>query len=150
MPIWWKSTFNPTGLELLNKLFVPEDYSFDTFFEKLEPFKFVIDHHKYHNNYDYNKSVFLVNRDRHLDNGFLLLKEDPALASPLAVLHYEQYNSLDSLEKQIADNSDYIQCVVTGLALKSSVPLVRFGQSQQPALGDYADRVNTVAFLLKL
>jgi hypothetical protein len=81
------------GCRNVSKLLVPEGYNFNFFFESIEHFAPIINHHKYNNNYDYNKSIYLVNRDEHLDNGFLLLKQDTRLTSPLACLYYEIYAS---------------------------------------------------------
>lgn len=136
------------GCRNVSKLYVPSGYDFKNFFESIEDFKSVSDHHKYNNNYDYNKSIFLVNLEKHLDNGFLLLKKDQRLASPLAVLYYEEYDDLNQVEQELKEKSEQIQCVVSGLALDLSV--LPFGQSQHPSLWDYADNIDTMAFLLGL
>lgn len=136
------------GCRNVSKLYVPSGYDFKNFFESIEDFKSVSDHHKYNNNYDYNKSIFLVNLEKHLDNGFLLLKKDQRLASPLAVLYYEEYDDLNQVEQELKGKSEQIQCVVSSLALDLSV--LPFGQSQHPSLWDYADNIDTMAFLLSL
>ena len=51
------------GCRNVSKLLVPEGYVFNFFFESIENYKGIIHHHKYNNNYDYNKSIYLVNRD---------------------------------------------------------------------------------------
>ncbi|MEJ7693894.1 acyl-CoA reductase [Daejeonella sp.] len=132
------------GCRNVSKIYVPRGYDFKHFFEGIESFKPIIDHHKYNNNYDYNKSIFLVNLDRHLDNGFLLLKEDERLASPLAVLYYQEYDDVRMLEKELIEKADQIQCVVSGDKL--GIEAVNPGESQKPKLWDYADGVDTVAF----
>lgn len=144
-----KDIFDYFGLGCRNvsKLFVPAGYSFNDFFKAIEDYQPVINHHKYSNNYDYNKSIFLVNGEHHLDNGFLLLKEDAKLASPLAVLYYEQYDNLPSIEEQLNNSLEQIQCVVTGIPLNIKSQVVNFGETQQPKLWDYADNVDTMAFL---
>ncbi|MBT8282488.1 MAG: acyl-CoA reductase, partial [Muriicola sp.] len=71
------------GCRSVSKLFIPEAYDFKDFFEAIEPYKSLIDHHKYHNNYDYNKAVYLMSEFPFLDNGFLLLKPDENYASPI-------------------------------------------------------------------
>jgi hypothetical protein len=129
---------------------VPEGYNFNFFFESIEAFNPIINHHKYNNNYGYNKSIYLVNSDKHFDNGFLLLKEDERLASPLAVLFYDYYDNLDSAQKQLEDQSDKVQCIVSTAPLKAKNQVVGFGMSQQPALWDYADGIDTMEFLLKI
>lgn len=138
------------GCRNVAKLFVPQGYSFNSFFEGIESFKPVGDHHKYNNNYDYNKSIYLVNGDKHLDNGFLLLKEDKRLASPLAVLYCEEYQNVKSLEEALEENAANIQCVVTETALNLTIQQLPFGGSQMPKLWDYADGVDTVDFLTSL
>ncbi|MCL4638220.1 MULTISPECIES: acyl-CoA reductase [Olivibacter] len=136
------------GCRNVSKLYFPKNYEISYFFEAIETFSTVINHHKYHNNYDYNKSIYLVNGDRHYDNGFLLLKEDQRLASPLAVAYYEHYNDIESLTAQLNERNEEIQCIVTNRKLTTIAPSFSLGKSQEPALDDYADGVNTLAFLL--
>ncbi|HEY4325800.1 MAG TPA: acyl-CoA reductase [Mucilaginibacter sp.] len=138
------------GCRNVSKLLVPEGYNFNFFFESIEIFNPIINHHKYNNNYGYNKSIYLVNSDKHFDNGFLLLKEDERLASPLAVLFYEYYKDADSAQKQLEEQTDKIQCIVSAAPLKVKNQVVDFGGSQQPALWDYADGIDTMEFLLKI
>jgi len=138
------------GCRNVSKLLVPKGYDFVPFFESIEPHQPIINHHKYNNNYDYNKSIYLVNGDKHLDNGFLLVKEDERLASPLAVLYFEYYDDTDDAQIRLAELSDNIQCIVSSLPLNQRNQVVGFGKSQQPALWDYADGVDTMAFLSKL
>jgi len=136
------------GCRNVSKFYVPKGYNFNTFFESIEDFKSVADHHKYNNNYDYNKSIFLVNMDKHLDNGFLLLKEDKRMASPLAVVYYEEYESVEQVEKELLENEEGIQCIISSSDL--CVNVLPFGQSQRPGLWDYADGVDNMEFLRKL
>jgi len=138
------------GCRNVSKLLVPKHYNFTPFFEAIEPHQAIINHHKYNNNYDYNKSIYLVNGDKHLDNGFLLVKEDARLASPLAVLYFEYYDDIAAAEIRLTELADDIQCIVTAQPLKVTNQVVDFGESQQPALWDYADGVDTMAFLTGL
>lgn len=138
------------GCRNVSKLLIPLEYNFNTFFESIESYQPIIHHHKYNNNYDYNKSIYLVNVDKHLDNGFLLLKEDERLASPLAVLFFEYYPNLNWLNNMLSRESENIQCIVSNMPLQVTNQVVDFGQSQQPALWDYADGVDTMDFLANL
>ncbi len=138
------------GCRNVSKLLVPADYNFVPFFESIEPHQPIINHHKYNNNYDYNKSIYLVNGDKHLDNGFLLVKEDERLASPLAVLYFEYYNDLSSAQARLSALSENIQCIVTTAPVTVNNQMVNFGGSQRPKLWDYADGVNTMEFLRNL
>lgn len=135
------------GCRNVSKLYLPEDYDIKNFFEPIESFKDIINHFKYNNNYDYNKSIYLVNLKHHYDNGFLLLTEGESLSSPLAVLYYETYSNLEQIEAKLKDKAEEIQCVVSKAPLKINSPVLNFGQSQHPKLWDYADNVNTIEFL---
>lgn len=144
-----KDIFSYFGLGCRNvsKLYVPEGYDFHSFFEAIAPWSNVMEHHKYHNNYDYNKSILLVNKEKHLDNGFLLLQESEHLVSPISVLYYEYYMQDDPSDK-LQKHSDKIQCVVSNGGWYSES--LAIGQAQMPELWDYADRVDTMAFLCSL
>ena len=137
------------GCRNVSKLFVPKGYDFTKFFESIQSFdKTYLNHHKYFNNYEYNKSILLVNRVLHYDNGFLMLTESPASVSPISVVHYETYATIEDVGKYLSKNSEKIQCVVSSAsAIKDSV---HFGKTQQPELSDYADSVDTMAFLATL
>ncbi|WP_374951727.1 acyl-CoA reductase [Mucilaginibacter sp.] len=138
------------GCRNVSKLLVPEGYNFNFFFESIEAYNPIINHHKYNNNYDYNKSIYLVNRDEHLDNGFLLLKQDTRLVSPLAVLFYETYKDIDAARGMLLEQTEQLQCVVTGAPIQLPNQVVGFGQSQHPKLWDYADNIDTMEFLSAL
>lgn len=135
------------GCRSVSKLFIPEGYDITAFFEGIESFQPVAQHYKYHNNYDYNKSIYLINGNPHFDNGFLLLKPDERTASPLAVLYTETYGTPDALTERLDVLTPQLQCVVGAAPLTLAAPMVGFGQSQEPALEDYADGVNTLDFL---
>jgi hypothetical protein len=138
------------GCRNVSKLLVPHDYNFVPFFEAIESFNPIANHHKYRNNYDYNKSIYLVNGDKHLDNGFLLVKEDERIASPLAVLYYQSYDTIDDAVNYLLTQQENIQCVVDGSRWDLKNQQVDFGKTQQPGLSDYADGVDTMEFLINL
>lgn len=137
------------GCRSVSKIFIPLDYNIPNLLDNFESFQGIKDHTKYNNNYDFNKSIYLINRNKHFDNGFLLLKEDESLASPLAVVHFEYYDSIEKVEEYINSHRDEIQCVTTEMDLNSvDVPVFPLGSSQHPSLDDYADNINTLSFLL--
>jgi len=135
------------GCRNVSKLFVPKGYNFDAFFEGMFVFKDLINDEKYTNNYDYNKAVYLMSNFNILDNGFLTIKEDNSYASPISSVFYEYYEDLDALKNKIATDNEKIQCVVSNQLIENSVS---FGSTQNPALWDYADDVDTMKFLLSL
>ncbi len=83
-----------------------------------------------------------MNKDKFIDTGFVLLREDHRLSSPVAVLYYENFSSPDQINKTTAELKNKIQCI-TG---RKHLP---FGTAQLPALWDYADGTDTIEFLLK-
>jgi hypothetical protein len=137
------------GCRNVSKLFVPEGYDFTKFFESIQSFDHLyLNHHKYFNNYEYNKSILLVNRTVHYDNGFLMLTESSAPVSPISVVHYETYDNSETLKEYLTANSEKIQCVVGDE--KQFPGSIAFGHTQEPTLNDYADSVDTMAFLTSL
>lgn len=91
------------------------------------------------------KSIYLVNMQEHLDNGFLLLKEDASFSSPISVLYFEYYENLENLNSTLSSNLNEIQVIVTDLELP--IETVKLGQSQCPKLEEYADNVDVIEFL---
>ena len=82
-----------------------------------------------------------------IENGFLMLKEDESFSSPIATLFYEYYNDVDSLKTHLQQHENMLQCVVSNGVVEHSVA---FGNTQYPQLWNYADNVDTIAFLLKI
>jgi hypothetical protein len=130
------------GCRNVSKIYLPPDYDLHTVIKNWNRFSYVINHNKYASNYDYNMAIYLVNKEKFLDTGFLLLKESRDLSSPLSVLNYEFYHSEEKLSDCINNLHDKIQCV----AGKKYIP---FGKTQFPKVWDYADNVDTLDFLLK-
>lgn len=136
------------GCRNVSKVYVPENYDWKRFIDAIQPYNVVIDHNKYHNNYTYNKTILVLNQQQFYDIGFLLLKEDHGLSSPLSVLHFENYKDVDLVKDFINDHEAKIQCLVSE---HPAIPgAVMPGQSQYPELWDYADNIDTMEFLLSL
>lgn len=133
------------GCRNVTRILIPEDFVIDRLFESFVDFKDVINHHKYANNYDYNRAVYLLNQDLFWDNNFVMLKEDEKLFSPLSVINFSRYFSLDEVKDFIAENEKDIQCIVAKKEL--NLDSVYFGEAQNPSLDTYADNVDTMKFL---
>lgn len=135
------------GCRNVSKLFVPKNYEFNAFFNGMFDWNPIIHQHKYANNYDYNKAVYIMSEFDLLENGFLMIKEDQSYSSPIATLFYEYYDDIDELKLKLQDNKNNIQCVVSNGIVENSVA---FGQTQHPQLWDYADDIDTIAFLINI
>lgn len=146
-----KDVFRYFGLGCRNvaKLYVPEAYDFDPLLTALHEYRSIVMHTKYKNNFDYNYAMFMLNKEAFKANGCILLREDPETSSRIANLNYEYYDKLEEVPALLAKKADQIQCVVAKDGLLST-PTLSFGSAQQPALMDYADGVDTLAFLSSL
>jgi hypothetical protein len=133
------------GCRNVTRLFIPQDFLIDRLFESFIGFQDIIHHNKYANNYDYNRAVYLLNQDKFWDNNFVMLKEDEKLFSPLSVINFSRYSSLDEVKNFIAENEENIQCIAAKDEL--GFDSIKFGEAQNPGLNTYADNVDTMKFL---
>jgi len=131
------------GCRNVTKVYFEEGFDLDRFFKGMFSFGDVVNMNKYANNFDYHRTLFLLNQVKFLENGFLILKEDEELYSPIGVLHYEFFKAEEEVRKYIDDHADQIQCIV-------SENEVKYGASQKPGISDYADGVDTMKFLAEL
>lgn len=127
------------GCRNVTKLFVPEGYDFLPLLDAFKKYNYLSNHHKYKNNYDYNLALHLLNKKNYMTSGSILLVEESSLFSPISQLNYEFYTHRQELEDNIKRLED-LQCI-TG---SGHLP---FGQAQCPRINDYADAVDTMAFL---
>lgn len=134
------------GCRNVSKAFVPEGYDLTKLLSAWDAYKDIIHHHKYCNNYDYQKSILLVNQVPFFDNGFILLQQNDKLVSPISGLYYEFYKDQTDLETKLNRDAEKIQCLVGN----EKPANVSFGSAQYPDVWDYADNVDTLKFLEKL
>ncbi len=133
------------GCRNVTRLFIPQDFDLARLFENFIDFKEVINHHKYANNYEYNRAVYLLNEEKFWDNNFVMLKEDNSLFSPLSVINFSRYSDLQEVKQFIAEHEQDIQAIVSKADL--GVETIALGQAQNPDLATYADHVDTMKFL---
>ncbi|MGZ5192428.1 MAG: acyl-CoA reductase [Kaistella sp.] len=133
------------GCRNVTRLFIPDNFLIDRIFENFLNFKEVINHNKYANNYEYNRAIYLLNQERFWDNNFVMLKEDDALFSPLSVINFSRYSSLDEVREYLNENQENIQAVVAKPEL--GFEGIGLGEAQNPGLDTYADHVDTMRFL---
>ena len=144
--------FNYFGLGCRNvsKLYVPRGYNFDMMLGTLhDHFKELANHDKYRNNFDYNNALFMLNKVKYLMSGSLIITESDDISSRIATVHYSYYDDVSSIESEVSDRKEEIQCIVTNLKLDNHTTFA-FGQAQKPKITDYADGVDTMKFLTQL
>lgn len=140
-------TYFGLGCRNVSKLYVPKNYNFDLFFNSIFDYKELINNHKYANNYDYNKAIYLMSEYKFLDNGFFIVKEGNEMHSPISTINFEYYDKVSILREKINLEDDNIQCIVSNIEFKGKVD---FGETQNPSLNQYADNIDVMSFLLTI
>lgn len=146
-----KDVFSYFGLGCRNvsKIYVPRGYDFQPLLEALHEYRDIVKHRKYKNNFDYNFAVHVLNKAEFMNNGCVVLTENPSIHSRLGELYYEYYPDLVEMERVIENRRSEIQCVIAAPSILP-VKTLPFGKAQEPELWDYADGVDTLGFLLGL
>jgi hypothetical protein len=144
-----EDVFNYFGLGCRNvsHIYLPEGYLPTTLLTAWEGvYNKLQNHHKYMNNYEYNKAVLLIDQVHHFDSGYVLLKESDSIFSHIATLTYSFYDSKGELASKFVALENQLQCIVSSIA----TPLfksVKIGEAQHPSISDFADGVDTMEFL---
>ena len=84
-----------------------------------------------------------MGKNKLVENGFVLLKEDTSFLSPVSMIFFEYYHDLCDVEDHLSGYCDLIQTVGS----RGRTP---FGQAQDPDLWNYADGLDTIEFLKDL
>jgi hypothetical protein len=127
------------GCRNVTQVWVPEGYDFIPFLNALKKYNYLQDQHKYKHNYDYQLALLMMRKQLYMDSGGVLMSENPSPFAAISQIHYQQY----PLGTSPTFNMDEIQCVVG----KNQLP---FGSLQKPLLAQYADGVDSLAFLSSL
>lgn len=130
------------GCRNITQLLVPEGYDFIPLLETLKQYEHFMDFHKYKHNFDYHLALLIMGNRYYMSNESIILTENISAFSPVSQVHYQFYKDKPSVLESLKNNAD-IQCIVG----HDNIP---FGMAQSPALTDYADGVDTMAFLMIL
>jgi Acyl-CoA reductase (LuxC) len=142
-------TYFGLGCRNVSKIYVPKEYNFHPLLEALHEHNELVMHDKFKNNFDYQFTLTILNKIQHQANGCIIMVENKAITSPIAMLFYEYYDSFEQLSKDLLEKQTEIQCVVSKQKIEG-LPCFDFGEAQKPALNDYADGEDTIQFLLGL
>jgi hypothetical protein len=146
-----KDIFSYFGLGCRNvsKIYVPKGYNFDPLLRVLHTFNDVVMHDKYKNNFDYQFALVILNKVSYVSNGCLMMIENEAIASPIAMVYYEYYDDFQALSSKLLEKKEEIQCVISSVTIEG-LPCFDFGEAQKPSISDYADGVDVMDFLTNL
>lgn len=135
------------GCRNVSKIYIPEDFDLQGLLDVLHTNNKIVLHSKYKNNYDYNFAISLLNSDQFLACGAIMIRKASEITSRIACLHYEHYQSEKQLVQHLEEKENEIQCIVSQKDI-AGLQTFKFGEAQSPQLWDYADGVDTMAFLL--
>ncbi len=136
------------GCRNVSMLLVPKDYEFKKLLKAFKAWQNLDSHNKYMNNYEFQKTMNLMNLIDHIDTDFMLLKQNESIGSTVGVVHYKEYDNIQSVLTFIENHKEELQCIVGDSKLiPNAIP---FGSSQNPMLSEFADGIDTIEFLGKL
>ncbi len=133
------------GCRNVSKIFIPVGYDLLELKNYFKDFQDIIFHNKYSNNYNYHKTIKIMNNEKFIDNEYFILTESDEFSPPISVINYQYYKDIKEVQEIIEENQNRLQCVVSHCNIKNSV---EFGETQNPKLYDYADNIDTFDFLL--
>ena len=139
------------GCRSVSHLLIPSGFNLSTIQKAWKEYEYLLHHKKYHHNLKHAKALFAADEAPFHDMGFFLLRNTAEITPAVSVLNYSYYDNQKKVIQFIKERQHKLQCVVSNSALNlPNTSVVPFGQSQYPILSDYADGVDTMAFLLKL
>ena len=133
------------GCRNISKIFVPTGYDISQLKNKFDKYSYIINHNKYSNNYNYQKTIKIMNNDVFVDCDFFLMSQSKEINPPISIIYYDYYDDISQVSNFINEKRNQIQCIVTNLQIDNSTG---FGDAQDPKLDQYADNTDTINFLL--
>lgn len=130
------------GCRNVTKLYVPHNYDFLPLLNALRKFDHYFLYHKYKHNYDYQLAILMMGNKFYMTNESVVFAENASIFSPVSQVNYEYYDNVTNVTDHLLLNTN-VQCVVGN-------GFTAFGTAQQPSLTDYADGVDTMAFLMNI
>ena len=133
------------GCRNISKIFVPTGYDISQLKNKFDKYNYIINHNKYSNNYNYQKTIKIMNNDVFVDCDYFLMSQSKEINPPISIIYYDYYDDISQVSNFINEKRNQIQCIVTNLQIDNSTG---FGEAQDPKLDQYADNTDTINFLL--
>ena len=103
---------------------------------------------KYRHNYLQQRALLEMQRQPFTDLGSAVLVEQREFPNALSRIAFTRYERLEEVSAWLAAHDDELQCVVTDCLPHSR--RVAFGRAQSPALTDYPDDRDVLAWLMTL
>jgi len=143
--------YHGLGCRNVTCLLLPAGYDTGMFAKAWKQYRYVEKTEAYMNNLRYQQAYLKTSAMPYQDHDFFLLRETPVLASPVGVIHYTFYPDQDAALEFVRSNESMLQCVLGTDSLRIiKNDMIPLGQSQRPMPWEYADGVDTLAFLQQL
>ncbi|MGM0612978.1 MAG: hypothetical protein ACQESM_05690 [Bacteroidota bacterium] len=122
--------------ENVYKLYLPQNFPVEMLDEPFEPFEKEMKYHTpYFNNFEYNKSIYLINNMDNTDNGYVIFKDDINLESRIAVIHTERYNNEKQLSQLISRDKNKLSHVIS-IHAQDNIKTIEPGNALKPSFND--------------
>ena len=80
------------GCRNISKIFVPTGYDISQLKNKFDKYSYIINHNKYSNNYNYQKTIKIMNNDVFVDCDFFLMSQSKEINPPISIIYYDYYD----------------------------------------------------------
>lgn len=135
--IW---AYSGLGCRSVSLIFMPEGYELKLDVPRVNG--------KYENNYRCTRALLTMQNRSFVDLGSSVAVEQRAFPPALSQIAYTYYTTPEEVAAWLAEHDDELQCVVTDCLQHDR--RAAFGQVQSPALTDYPDDRDVIAWLAAL
>ena len=130
----------------VSKIYIPDNYDFVPLMEATHEFNNIVLTNKYKNNFDFNYTLQIINKMDYKANGCIMIIEDKALQSRVAMLHYEVYKDENHLIELLENKSSEIQHIISNNTF-TNFKNKKFGEANIIELNDYENGIDVMDFL---
>jgi hypothetical protein len=135
------------GCRNVSKIFVPENYDFTALRKAFSSRVNLLEHKNYADCYRYARAMWQMRKADFIDCSSCVLAPSEQLGAGIAEVLYQTYSNEDAVVQLLNAYQDSLQCIVAdNLPAGLQDAGVQFGQTQHPALTDYADGRDVMIF----
>jgi Acyl-CoA reductase (LuxC). len=128
------------GCRSVNYIWVPVGYDFSLLIENFSKMQTLCKDACYMNNFKRRRALLTLQGEEFIDGGFFVLVKDVVgdMYPPIGEIRYREYDSLREVDNFVEKNKEQIQ-----------KKYCNFGIAQAPLIDEYADNIDTLAFILQ-
>ena len=139
-------SYSGLGCRNVSRLWVPREYDLSGLLDRLSQSS--LPNRRYRNNYLQRRALLAMGGISCLDGGFFLLREGDDWPVSVSEIVVTRYDRPEEVGEWLVSEEHRIQCVVGEQV--SHPRAVPFGRAQYPALEEYPDGTDVLAFLSEL